>query len=111
MAGLANTDALVGHGSHSHNAASAARNYNRGTHPTGTSEWFLPSAGQWDKMAKAVGGYANLKTNASLQEYASYWSSSESDAVRAWRFGTYSGSWSRDDKGSNSFRVRACLAF
>ena len=107
MAGLANTDALVGHTGHTHNAASAARNYNSGTHPTGTSAWFLPSAGQWDKMATAASGYNNLGL-----ESSNYWSSSESYAVRAWRFAFTSGFdlWNEDGKGSDRL-VRACLAF
>ena len=107
MAGLANTDALVGHDSHTHAAASAARNYNSGTHPTGTSAWFLPSAGQWDKMATAASGYNNLGL-----ESSNYWSSSESYAVRAWRFAFTSGFdlWNEDGKGSDRL-VRACLAF
>ena len=109
MAGLANTDALVGHGSHTHNAASAARNYNSGTNPTGTSAWFLPSAGQWDKMATAAGGYVTLKTNAGLQS-GRYWSSSESSAVRAWNFHSDDGEWDNGYKGAD-FLVRACLAF
>ena len=110
MAGLANTDALVGHGSHTHNAASAARNYNSGTHPTGTSEWFLPSAGQWDKMATAAGGYGTLKTNAGLQGSATYWSSTEFNPGNAWDFYSLNGSWYNYSKGYAD-RVRACLAF
>ena len=107
MAGLANTDALVGHDSHTHAAASAARNYNSGTHPTGTSAWFLPSAGQWDKMATAAGGYNNLGLQSSH-----YWSSSESYEIRAWRFVIASGYglWNNDSKDSDRL-VRACLAF
>ena len=109
LAGIANTDALVGHNSHTHNAASAARDYNSGTHPAGTSAWFLPSAGQWDKMATAANGYANLKTNAGLQA-GSYWSSTESDADYAWFFNFGYSMWLFDFKGA-SIQVRACLAF
>lgn len=78
--------------------------------PTGCSAWFLPSAGQWDKMATAAGSYANLKTNADLQDLASYsyWSSTEYDASLAWFFN--SNGWQTDNKG-NVYRVRACLAF
>ena len=106
MAGLANTDALVGHGSHTHAAANAARNYNSGTHPTGTSAWFLPSAGQWDKMATAASGYNNLGLQSSY-----YWSSSERDASNAWRFNSDNGSWNYSSKDFGPVLVRACLAF
>ena len=105
MAGLANTDALVGHDSHTHAAANAARNYNSGTHPTGTSAWFLPSAGQWDKMATAASGYNNLGLQSST-----YWSSSELDAYSAWVFGSGYGYWGSRYKDDN-YLVRSCLAF
>lgn len=112
LAGIANTDALVNNApaGHTHDAASAARNYNSGTHPTGTSEWFLPSAGQWDKMATAAGGYGTLKTNAGLQsDY--YWSSSESSSAdKAWYVYSTDGFWTNGYK-DNGARVRACLAF
>ncbi len=110
MAGMSNTDHLIlSAGTHTHDAAKAAREYNDGTHPAGTSDWFLPSAGQWDKMATAAGSYANLKNNADLQnDY--YWSSSECDANDAWYYDFYSGYWARFAKDYD-FLVRACLAF
>ena len=103
LAGIANTDALVGHAVHIHAAASAARGYNSGTHPDGTSEWFLPSVGQWDKMATAVGDYGKLGLNS-----GNYWSSTEIDAENAWSVN--GGSWSTDKKYYNQ-GIRACLAF
>ena len=107
LAGIANTDALVNHTGHTHDAANAARGYNGGTHPTGTSAWFLPSAGQWDKMATAATG--NLKTNAGLQ--GNYWSSTERTARGAWYFDSGgSGSWASSYKYDGRL-VRACLAF
>ena len=115
MAGLANTDALVYHSSHTHAAATAARNYQyadgvaEGVHPVVTSAWFLPSAGQWDKMATAVGGYANLKANAGLQT-GRYWSSSEVNRFLAWDFSSRYGTWWDDGKAIGSL-VRPCLAF
>lgn len=105
MAGIANTDALVGHAVHTHAAASAARGYNSGTHPTGTSAWFLPSAGQWDKMATKAGGYDKLGLGSTV-----YWSSTEYSASFAWYFGSDSGDWNHDDKRVDD-QVRACLAF
>ena len=111
LAGIANTDVLVGTKPHSHgdNAAKAARGYNSGTHPEGTSEWFLPSAGQWDKMATAAGGYEKLKTNAGLESIY-YWSSTESGAVSSWYFCSDDGYWYEAYKDA-SHNVRACLAF
>ncbi len=116
MAGIANTNALLGHASHTHTAASVARNYNGGTHPTGTSEWFLPSAGQWDKMITAASGFENLRTNASLQSgnnwYSYYWSSTEYTKIGAWLcyFEEYDGGWQTDDKDHTNY-VRSALAF
>ena len=109
MAGIDNTDALVNHIGHTHDAASAARGYNSGTHPTGTSAWFLPSAGQWNKMATAAGSYANLKTNTGL-ELAHYWSSTEVSALYAWLFRSDDGSWFSGGRVEGN-RVRAVLAF
>lgn len=110
LAGIANTDELVNNTGHTHAAASAARNYNSGTHPAGTSAWFLPSAGQWDKMIGSTGlGLSNLGLVANV----SYWSSTEDGASSAWGFGSNDGYWatSGSGKGAVTIRVRACLAF
>ena len=109
LAGIANTDALVNHTGHTHAAASAARGYNSGTHPAGTSVWFLPSAGQWEKMLTAAGSYSNLRTNAGLQS-ADYWSSTEYSSSHACYCDFNNGTRSHVGKDFN-FRVRACLAF
>ena len=110
MAGIANTDALVGH-THTHAAASAARGYNNGTHPTGTSAWFLPSAGQWEKMIAAAGNYSALITRASLKSDDYYWSSSEQERAFAWRYdGIYGSGWDRESKELDNY-VRSALAF
>ena len=110
LAGIANTDALVGHNSHTHAAASAARDYNSGTHPAGTSAWFLPSAGQWDKMIGSTGlGLSNLGLLVSAS-YSSYWSSSEREDYVAWYFYVNNGDWNFYDK-DHARQVRACLAF
>ncbi len=109
MAGIANTDYLIIHvpEGHNHSAASAARNYNSGTHPAGTSAWFLPSAGQWDKMITAAGGYATLDTRAGLQSNF-YYSSTETNALRAWYHNM--GSWNGNVKTVPN-NVRSALAF
>ena len=110
MTGIAYTDALVGHATHTHAAANAARNYNNGTHPTGTSAWFLPSAGQWDKMIDAAGGDAALRTNAGLQE-SRYWTSTEYDTQYSWNYNFGMGGWGPDFKDQSSRFVRSALAF
>ena len=109
MAGIANTDALCSHASHTHAAVKAARDYSV-TRPAGTSAWFLPSAGQWDKMTTAADGYGNLKTNAGLQSKDYYWSSSERLAGDAWMFDSDDGRWD-DNRKDDVNLVRACLAF
>ena len=65
MSGIANTDYLISHDpdGHGHAAANSARNYNGGTHPRGTSVWFLPSAGQWDKMVNACKNVLGTENN------------------------------------------------
>ena len=111
IAGIANTDALVSHKKHTHAAAKGARNYNGGTHPTGTSEWFLPSAGQWKKMQTAAGSYANLCNSVSMDLSDYYWSSTERTYYYAWRSyytGTSSSTYVYKKNGN---KVRACLAF
>ena len=116
MAGIANTDALVAHTGHTHTAATAARNYNSGTHPTGTSAWFLPSAGQWVKMVSAAGGYATLRDNAGLSGYSNYWSSTEEgtgyEDSWAWYYG-FSDDYHVLDYGQKNkgYAVRSALAF
>ena len=113
LAGIDNTDALVNNTGHTHAAASAARGYNSGIHPTGTSAWFLPSAGQWNKMIGATG-----LNNWGLTGNAYYWSSTEKDADYAWIISTFDNEWGtlfglyKDNVGVLSDgRVRACLAF
>ena len=124
MAGINNTDVLVGHISHTHPAAIAAREFkykdgvDAGAHPTGTSDWFLPSAGQWQKMIDAAGsiaafrdGFSGITGASNLAGYNHYKLSTEVDASQSWHFYFGSGSnWLNSSKG-NTARVRACLAF
>lgn len=117
MAGIANTDVLLGHTGHEHTAASSARNYKydasvaAGTHPTGTSAWFLPSAGQWQEMIDAAGTPASLRSTAQLSE-AKYWFSTESSDETAWLYGftVMSNGWNKKRKDDYHY-ARACLAF
>ena len=127
MAGIANTNYLIDHApaGHTHTAASVARNYNGGTHPAGTSAWFLPSAGQWDKMINACknvlgnkNSYEDLRdgfSNAGGTNLQSkcYWSATESsdyvNIVYAYPF--FVGNWAYAEKHREANYVRSALAF
>ena len=133
MAGIANTTTLVSDG-HTHAAATAARGFKydagvtAGAHPDGTSEWFLPSAGQWDKMSNAcknvlgtkntyedlcdafsTRGGTNMKSTAST----GYWLSTEESESKAFSYSYNYKSYMLQNKniGSGEYYVRACLAF
>ena len=118
MAGIANTDYLIDHaGSHTHSAATAARQFkyvstaDAGAHPTGTTAWFLPSAGQWQKMIDAY-GLTNLKTDAGDYKGMSgdYYLSTERTALQAWGFDFSYGNSLVIEKTITK-NVRSCLAF
>ena len=111
MAGIANTDALVSHTKHTHPAAKYATEYeNFAKHPTGTSEWFLPSCGQWYKMQTAAGSYDNLCKNVGM-ESKDYWSSTEYSSYNAWR--SYYDGYSTNSHPAKGYKmkIRSCLAF
>ena len=124
MAGIANTDYLITNApvGHTHSAASEARNYkydnsvDAGTPPIGTSAWFLPSAGQWDKMDTAAGGSTNLCDGFSsvggtnMLADKDYWSSTENEALRAEGIKFSNCEWGGIVKTAEDY-VRACLAF
>ena len=103
--GIANTEALVAPGTHTHAAASAAKDFT-GDRPANTSPWFLPTVAQWALMMSDAGSYDALKAKAGMKSDATYWSSTEVD---------YEYAWSSDEDWEN-FKdeeryVRACFAF
>ena len=127
MSGIANTDNLIsGHAApdvRTHPAASAARNY-AVAHPTGTSAWFLLSAGQWDKMVNACknvlgtnNNYRDLRDGFSARGgtnllSAYYQTSTEKSTSHSFRFDFSSGSWNSDYKDVNGGGyVRPAFAF
>ena len=84
--------------------------------PTGDfySDWFLPTAYQWNLMMGAVGGHVNLRASADLDYTPAtgyYWSSTESSSALALRYYFGDGNWSSNDKVNNTYHVRSCLAF
>ena len=54
--GIASTTKYIsGVAGHTHAAATAITTYRSSvTHPTGTSDWFMPSAGQWNLLSKGM---------------------------------------------------------
>ncbi len=126
--GLAYTATLVSDG-HGHDAAIAANGYSV-AHPTGTSQWFLPTIGQWNLMVKAMcGDYGDLIYNSANSNYVAdifntkinaaggtgvmvnrYWSSVEYGTSSAWTMVFDSGYVGNNSK-SASLPVRPVLAF
>ena len=153
MEGIANRDALVASNgkeettstlyadqptiteTHNHVAVMATRNFKyasdveAGTHPTGTSAWFLPSAGQWKKMIDAAGlpdldedgHYRAMKDMMGLHGEGDsvYWTSTEyvhnnGDFSGAWYVTFNGGYFSHDFKERGGYQdnyVRSALAF
>lgn len=124
MSGIANTDYLITNDpdGHDHAAASVARNY-AVDHPTGTSAWFLPSAGQRDKMVNACknvlgsnGNYTDLRDGFSarggtnlMKDY--YQTSTENIARWPFRFDFSNGNNGNLDYKFLTGRVRSAFAF
>ena len=135
--GIEFTNTLAGGcgASHVHAAARAAKDYKydasvaAGAHPTGTSQWFLPTIYQWNRIVKGMcGNHGDLTTTekgdykydkfntkvtaaggTGVQNYTS-WSSTEDDNIGVWgmnfNLGKVSGLYKYND-----FYVRAVLAF
>ena len=124
MAGIANTDYLIDHDpdGHGHTAASVARNYSV-ARPTGTSAWFLPSAGQWDKMVNACkkvlgtnNNYTDLRDGFSARGGTNllkdhYRTSTENTIRFAFRFDFSSGNNGNSDYKYLNSCVRPVFAF
>lgn len=127
-------DANCGSG-HVHAAAQKAKAYkyddsvSAGAHPTGTSQWFLPTMYQWNLMVKAMcGGSTDLTTSTNNSYKAAsfntkitaaggtgvqadaYWSSVEYNAGGAWYVYFNGGSAGHNYKG-DAYYVRPVLAF
>ena len=78
--------------------------------------WKLATQDEWNNMITAAGSHTALRdgfgdiTGASNLQSTNYWSSTEYDSGKAWRYNFGTGNWSNVNKGIG-FRVRACLAF
>jgi len=125
---LANATCTSGH---NHAAAKAAKNYSV-NHPSGTSQWFLPTIGQWNLIVKGLTGKStDLKYDTGNSDYTGanfnakilaaggvgvidtslgYWSSVEHSTGAAWHMNFISGYVSSNNKNVSE-HVRAVLAF
>ena len=133
MNGIQNTQVLAENQSHAHNAAVQAISNNGVAAPSGTSGWFLPSAGQWNKLMVGLLGGDGLSESENSQYTASsfnakftevgltgsglhsgsskdyYWWSTEANKLYTWSF-YYRGKMVLQNKTDNRY-VRAILAF
>lgn len=135
--GIDNTKKLAdGCGSsHVHAAATAAKNYqydasvSAGAHPTGTSQWFLPTMYQWNLMVMAMCGQSTDLTGSANSNYTAdkfkvmilaaggtavqasqYWSSVDVTNNGAWAMHFNDGKTDGLPKNEIHY-VRAVLAF
>jgi hypothetical protein len=136
--GIDNTNTLAGGcgASHVHAAARAAKDYKydasvaAGAHPTGTSQWFLPTIYQWNLIVKGMcGDHGDLKYSDTNDYYKldkfntkitaaggtgvhnyDRWSSVEYGDRYAWLMNFVKGCADYGGKTDNSY-VRAVLAF
>ena len=131
--GIDNTNRLAtaacGSG-HVHAAAQAAKNYESTVaHPSGTSQWFLPTMYQWNLMVKAMTGKSTDLTTSTNNDYKAdgfntkitaaggtgvqangYWSSVECTTSNGWYMRFSNGDALSPNK-ANTYYVRPVLAF
>ena len=114
--GYSNTNTLQGYGSEAHPAAYAAWNYSAAIPSGGATpaHWFMPTKKQWENMRDVYSGGNLDKRNAMVSAYGiggTYWSSTEDNNVRAYRFSTNGGLQSYVKNGTSATNVRAVFAY
>ena len=120
--GLQYNSFTPGHNTDTYPAFKAAMANNGTTKPTNCSDWFLPTAYQWNQMIDACknvlgtkNSYKDLRdgfnsvggTNMKLGEY---WSSTEDGTNTAWSYRFHLGYWASEPKTFYCI-VRSALAF
>lgn len=114
--GYSNTNTLQGYGSEAHPAAYAAWNYSAAIPSGGATpaHWFMPTKKQWENMRDVHGG-SNLNNrnamNSAFGISGNYWSSTEYNNVRAYRFSTNGGLQYYVKNGTSATNVRAVFAY
>jgi len=114
--GYSNTNTLQGNGSEAHPAAYAAWNYSAAIPSGGATpaHWFMPTKKQWENMRDVYSGGNLDKRNAMVSAYGidgTYWSSTEYNNVRAYRFSTNGGLQYYVKNGTSATNVRAVFAY
>lgn len=124
--GIASTSVLYSD-SHTHPAANAVHNYST-ARPSGASDWFIPSLGQWNKIVngltstnvaftttannalKAAAVNTMITAAEGTEVSTVYWSSTEQNNSQTWCYSAYGGSATYSSKASWC-AVRAAFAF
>ena len=116
LKGYSNTNTLQGYGEEAHPAAYAAWNYSAAIPSGGATpaHWFMPTKKQWENMRDVHGG-SNLENrnamNSAFGISGFYWSSTEYNTVRAYRFSTNGGLQYYQKNGTSATNVRAVFAY
>ena len=134
--GIANTTKLTnGNSSHTHAAATAAKNYST-ARPSGVSAWFLPSMGQWNLIVQGLAtkkSGSTVSTNLTTSEnstykspnlnsvitdaggtwlkFGNYWSTTEYNGYYTWTMDFSSGEAWSDCVKTKGYFVRPVFAF
>ena len=115
--GYSNTITLQGFGSDDHPAAYAAWNYSAAIPSGGATpaHWFMPTKKQWENMRDVHSGSTNtakrLAMNSAFGIEGNYWSSTEYNNVRAYRFSTNGGLQYYAKNGTSATNVRSVFAY
>jgi hypothetical protein len=114
--GYSKTNTLQGKGSAAHPAAYAAWNYSAAIPSGGATpaHWFMPTKKQWENMRDVHSG-SNLNKRKAMESAfgigGNYWSSTEYNNVRAYRFSTNGGLQYYVKNGTSATNVRAVFAY
>lgn len=114
--GYSNTETLQNLGSEAHPAAYAAWNYSTAIPSGGATpaHWFMPTKKQWENM-RDVYSDTNLYMRKAMESAygidGNYWSSTEYNNVRAYRFSTNGGLQYYVKNGTSPTNVRAVFAY
>ena len=114
--GYSKTNTLQDYGSGAHPAAYAAWNYSAAIPSGGATpaHWFMPTKKQWENM-RDVYSDSNLNKRKAMESAygidGNYWTSTENNKDKAYRFSTNGGMQSYVKDGTSATYVRAVFAY